>query len=378
MRNKIKVALLGNYPSIKGIYGGTAAVTYLLASGLKKYTGIDVEVITLTKNNAYQPMPIPDVPIHVVKSSNLPHTLTTALDRQKILQVLDGIPIDLIHVQGQDVYAWAALSLKRPKLLTIHGLFMKEIALLTGVKRIPVSMVLSYLENYALSHTNDIVCCSPYVESEMRALTKANFYYIENPLSDEYFEVVRDEVKPILLYVGGIRYRKGILYLLEAMQEIEKIVPEVSLHIVGSTSDRDYAKQVYQFIADHNLSQKVKFLGHISEKNLLKEYSQAFALVLPSLEETAPVSISQAMAASLPVLASKVGGIPYMVTEGETGFLFEPRDPVGIVEAVRKIFSNSDNTAQMGSIAKAAALKRFGLRSVSEKTSNLYHHLLER
>lgn len=377
MKNNIKVVLLGNYPSINGNPGGTAAVTYLLASGLKKYTSVDVEVITLTKKNNYIPMPIPGVFIHVVKSSKLPQTLTTIIDRQMILRVLNNIPFDLIHVQGQDVYAWAALSLKKPKLLTIHGLFKKEIALLKGIKRVPVSMVLAFLENFALSNTNDIVCCSQYVESEMRLLTKAKFHYIENPVSDDYFKLVRAEIKPILLYVGGIRYRKGIINLLEAMKEIEKIIPDIKLHIVGSASDKNYEIKVKKYVINHDLSERVEFLGHISEKNLLKEYSQAFALILPSLEETAPVSITQAMASGLPVLASKVGGIPFMVDDGKTGFLFDPHSPEQIVEAVRKIFSCSVNYNNLGSIAKLDAMNRFGLQIVSEKTSDLYNLLLD-
>jgi glycosyltransferase involved in cell wall biosynthesis len=121
-----------------------------------------------------------------------------------------------------------------------------------------------------------------------------------------------------ILYVGRLHRVKGIPYLVQAMQGLEE-----KLWIVGRGPEQDYLSRISGGI-------NVEFLGELPQEELFRYMRRARCLVLPSLSEALPNVILEAMSAGLPVIATRVGGVPGVAIHGRTGFLVEPRNPAQI------------------------------------------------
>ena len=130
-------------------------------------------------------------------------------------------------------------------------------------------------------------------------------------------------------------------------------------------------------VESDGLQGKVHFLGNISIEEVQSELSEANCLVVPSFQENAPLSIAEAMAVGVPVVAAKVGGIPEMIEDGGTGLLIDPHDANSICEAVSKVLSDQKLAQSMGQRAKEAAQDRFRASAVCEKTLQAYRDVLK-
>jgi glycosyltransferase involved in cell wall biosynthesis len=116
-------------------------------------------------------------------------------------------------------------------------------------------------------------------------------------------------------------------------------------------------------------------LGHVDHVRLRDQLAQASILLLPSRQENAPMAIAEAMAAGLPAVAANRCGMPYMVQEGQTGFLIDPESTEQIAERLARLVSSPDLGRQMGQAGRRIALERFHPRAVAEKTRAVYRRL---
>ena len=159
-------------------------------------------------------------------------------------------------------------------------------------------------------------------------------------IEDEYFEPMKKSIarkklglplnKKIILFLGRINNVKGVRYLLDAMENLE----DVGLKLIG-WGDLDE----FQSYAKEKKLKNVEFLGPIFGEKKLVYLSASDALVLPSSKEGAPVTVMEALARNLPVVASRVGGVALMIKNGENGLIIKPKSSEEIVKAVRKILT---------------------------------------
>ena len=141
---------------------------------------------------------------------------------------------------------------------------------------------------------------------------------------------------PLLVHVGGLNAHKNVLGLLRAMPAVLARRPEVHLAIVGDTSGKgfwDNVGELKAFVAaTPGLDRRVHFTGYIGDPELVELLNSATALVFPSLWEGFGLPAVEAMACSLPVLASRRGSLPEVV--GEAGMYFDPEDPAAIADCL--------------------------------------------
>jgi glycosyltransferase involved in cell wall biosynthesis len=117
------------------------------------------------------------------------------------------------------------------------------------------------------------------------------------------------------------------------------------------------------------------FGGMIGRKQLRDVFSRASLLVLPSLEDNCPMSVLEAMAAGLPVIASAVGGVPELIRHEETGLLIDPRSSASINTNLQRILLNPAFASALADAAKKEARTRFHPCSIAEAHLNIYREL---
>jgi glycosyltransferase involved in cell wall biosynthesis len=100
-------------------------------------------------------------------------------------------------------------------------------------------------------------------------------------------------------------------------------------------------------------------------------------VVIPSLEEGIPQSLTQALAMERPVVASAVGGVPEVVEDGVTGLLVPPRNPAILAEKIAFILHNPATGARMGQMGRQVIKERYSMEGMLTQTENVYRRLLQ-
>jgi glycosyltransferase involved in cell wall biosynthesis len=179
-----------------------------------------------------------------------------------------------------------------------------------------------------------------------------------------------DQNEAVIGFVGWLLPIKGPDYLLKAMDDVWHEHQEASLVLVGKGDmDVDLRAEARK----KNANGKVKFLGWRED---IDEIMPLFdMLVLPSLNEGMGRVLVEAMAAGKPVVASRVGGIPDLVRDGETGYLVPPADEEALANGIKKLLDDPANAKQMG-LRGQEHCRQFSLEAMIAKLDALYSELI--
>ncbi len=159
-----------------------------------------------------------------------------------------------------------------------------------------------------------------------------------------------------LLVVGRLRIRKGVDVLLAAMPELLRRHPAARLLIAGDGEHRTALERAAAALA---LGEAVSFLGRADAARVRRLLRGAAALVVPSIYEGMPLVVLEAMEASVPVVASRVSGIPEVVEDGSTGWLVPPEEPASLAAALAAALDDPAAAARRGAAGRRLLSERF-------------------
>jgi glycosyltransferase involved in cell wall biosynthesis len=166
--------------------------------------------------------------------------------------------------------------------------------------------------------------------------------------------------------VSSLSPEKGLSYLIEAASLIPHVKDRVRFDIVGDGSCR---MELEELVRKKELEDCIQFLGFRADiQTLMKDFD---LFVLPSLSEGLSSAIMEAMASSLPVIASNVGGIPELVQNGDNGLLVRPADPESLARAVMQLAENPETLRQMGIRGRERVEEKFTLDRKVQETEEL-------
>ncbi len=175
----------------------------------------------------------------------------------------------------------------------------------------------------------------------------------------------------VLLFVGRLDPLKGLEIVLEAMALLEDR-DDVELVVVGGEQEGKSETARLRRVADVlGLGDHVRFVGMVPHEDLPNYYSAAEALVMPSYYESFGLAALEAMACGTPVVAARVGGLPAVVRDGETGFLVPWHCPEPFSQRIEMLLTNKGLRDSMGRAARERAAMR-DWNTVAQETLALY------
>lgn len=176
---------------------------------------------------------------------------------------------------------------------------------------------------------------------------------------------------PIVITVARLVWFKGLHTLVEAAAEVIKDHPNVRFLVVGCGELRENLEQQ---AAELGVGDAFIFAGERNDIPALLKQSDLF--VLPSVSEGLPISILEAMAARLPVIATDVGGVPELVEDRETGRLVSPEAPSDLAQAIMECLQDPERMRAYGHAGRQRLENLFSQTAMVEATERLYHTTL--
>ena len=284
-------------------------------------------------------------------------------------------PYDIIHFHGDFIEAFfgsrISKKIKIPVVLTIHAGLNKKLVKLENLK---------FFKNIS-----KIICVNEEISNDLKniGVSSGQIEIITSGVYlDEFKNINKDAIaklrdqysKPIIISVGVLRINKGFKYLIEAFKIIKEKFKAATLLIIGDGHDKNGLETQAKNIGG------IYFLGR-QEHDKVIEYLEAVDIfVLASIStandrEGMPTSIMEAMAAGLPVVATKVGGSPNFVKDGINGFIVNQGNSSEISQAVLKILSDKELSSKMRT-QNLENIKQRDWLVIAKKITEIYQSLL--
>jgi glycosyltransferase involved in cell wall biosynthesis len=300
---------------------------------------------------------------------------------------------DLVHIVNLSQYApiIRALNPRTKVVLNMHCEWLT---------RLDRSMIAR-----RLTKVDRIIGCSEFVTGEIRRV----FPKLSNRCATVYDGVdvgrfvpdrdrrMRNGHSKRILFVGRTSPEKGLHVLLQAFSEVVKRFPDAKLEIAGPAEQlpfdvlmtcgdseillplkrfydgRGYRWHLEQQVRDLNLTANVIFAGVVPGPELAQHYRQADVFVFPSLwNELFGMPIAEAMSTGVPVVCTRVAGVPEVVEPGETGLTVEPCNVAELAEAILRLLSDGDLRESMGKVGRQRVLKLFSWNKIAQDMLHQY------
>lgn len=266
------------------------------------------------------------------------------------------------------IYLLPAIMSKSKTILHIHGgRFHEFYAAHPRPFRLLISKILNTVDT--------IIVLSDSWHDRIKAITEnPNIRVLYNPVDTQefHFSAQRmDKPQKNILFMGQLEHEKGIYDLLEAAPDVLKAEPDAKFVLCGN-GDIEGLKN---FCREKGILDRVEFCGWVSGQDKIKRLAEADLFVLPSHCEGLPVSVIEAMAAGLPIVATCVGGIPDIIEHGTNGFIVNVGDTRTLAEYITEFLKNNSMRERMGKLNMNKAEQTFDVSVVVNKLCGIYDEL---
>ncbi len=224
----------------------------------------------------------------------------------------------------------------------------------------------------------DVLGCYPAVQADRVRVIRNGIdtrEYAPDYGTDVLEQYGVDPGRPLVVFVGRITRQKGLPMLLRAAARLD---PDTQLMLcAGQPDTAELAAEVTALVQDlrDTRSGVIWLSGMLARREVIQLLSHAVVFVCPSLYEPLGIVNLEAMACGTAVVASRVGGIPEVVADGETGLLIPPGDPSALADAVNALVRDKTLAAAMGQRGRQRAVAEFDWAGIAAQTAELYSDL---
>lgn len=359
------------YKDYYPVLGGIENHLRLLAEGLVK-RGLEVTVLVTSLTGQTTTLEMNGV--RVIKAGRLVTLASTPLSLSLFL-IVRRLKPDIAHLHfpypwGELAHLW--LGKARRTVITYHSDIVRQRNLLRFYK--PFLWRLLAKADRIIASSDHYLKGSLYLSRHADKSTVIPYGIdlkrFTSPPADAG-AIRKRHGSPLLLFVGRLRYYKGLQYLLEAMRDIE-----ARLLIVGKGP---MEKEWLNLATGLGLAKRVTFMGEVPEEELPLYYHACDIFVLPASERSEAFGIVQleAMASGKPVVCTELGtGTSYVNIDGQTGLVVPPRDPAALAGAIERLLSDPGLREEMGQRARERVEKEFSHQRMIDSTLALYKEVL--
>ena len=375
------IVQIGPYPmSPDCIHGGVEASVYGLVQELAKNHIVDVfdvpRIGEMDKVERYG-----NLTIHRYANPGA-HNKDSVLRLKEIVRDIVALGTEVCHVHGTGAFSkqiYFALQQHGIKMmLTVHGILREEkkqaLMRKPSLKALYQYFVQSRDERELLEAAPRIIVDTAYVENKLKEYGFKNvpeMHVIPQGIDETFYKIKCNLKSNLILCVGAIAPRKGHIYTIEMLERLRSKGIDAKLRIIGSLADKAYYEQLKQKIAESKYKEDISLEANLPREELLKAYAEAKLFVLHSREESQGIVFAEAMATGLPVVATKIGGIPYVVADGRSGLLC-PYGDVDVMAQSAELLLTDENMWKEFSFNAKEVAKGYSWTDIAERIVELY------
>lgn len=365
----MKVLLLANHVN----FGGITAYMLNLCSALAGKDGFEYVVASRGGDLEKELISSGVRHIRVPLSTKCEVSPKVFISFLKLLPIVRTGGVDVFHANTRVTQVLAYLlskATKKPYISTCHGYFkpriMRRLFPCWGKKVIAISdQVRQHLiEDFKLDPSRVELIYNGIDLKKFRA-------YSKEEVREQKIKLGLDPDKKTIGHIGRLSSVKGQKFLVLAAERMISERQDVQFLIIG---DGDQAPELKRLIRERNLEHSVFMRPSMPDTSLALSLMDVFCM--PSLQEGLGLSILEAQAQGVPVVASRVGGIPSVVQDGVTGILCPPQDAEALCMDLLKILGDEALKNTMVQKAMAQVREKFSLDLMAGKTHSLYEELL--
>lgn len=328
----------------------------------------------------YHEVPVSNYPLFEFP----PYDLALA---SRMAEVAEFYELDLLHVHYAIPHSVSALLARQ--MLAARGRKLPFVTTLHGTDITLVGLDRSYLPitRYAIQESDGVTSISEYLKT--KTLVDFNIdreiAVVPNFVNCDVYQPIRDEAaracarkrfaapdERILIHLSNFRPVKRVVDVVKVFAKVQQEIP-AQLILVGDGPDRSAAEWLAH---DLKIQSRVHFLGKQESVNELLPLADL--MLLPSELESFGLAALEAMACKVPTIATRVGGVPELIDDGETGLLFPVGDVDAMAQAALKLLQSPERLETMRDAARRNAQKRFCTTLVIPQYVKFYESLLER
>ncbi len=295
---------------------------------------------------------------------------------RSIRRQLKKIQPDIVHGQGSERYgAVTAVFSGFPNVLTLHG-NMRLIAALNQERPFSYNWLAARLEGFVLPRTDGVVCITSYTRDAVKDLAPRT-WVLPNAVDRSFFEVQAapdPSAPPVGLCVGTLCQRKNQNAFIRALDPLAER-KQFKILFASEPAQDGYGEEFHRLVRERPWCEHI---GYINREQLKTRLAAASFVALPTREDNCPMVVLEGMAAGVPVLASKVGGVPDLIEDGKTGLFCDPDRPESFRAGVEKILADRAWARQLATTAKAEAMRRFHPQAIARAHLEIYRQVLEK
>lgn len=324
----------------------------------------------------------PNVYFHEVETTNyppFPHTPYSLALASKMVEVTRYHDLDVLHVHYAIPHAPAAFLAQQmlaPSALgvvtTLHG---------TDITLVGQEPSFYPLTRFAIERSDAVTAVSEYLRRETQQIFRVErpIDVVHNFVDTEVFvprpdlranNPLRDGERPLIVHASNFRPVKNVPRVIEVFAAA-RAQRECTLVMVGDGPERNPAERLARRLG---VADDVRFLG--AQESMPELLAMADVLLMPSESESFGLVALEAMSCGTPVVASDRGGLPEVITTGETGFLHDPDDVEGMAASVLRIVGEEGLAPRLGRRAREVARERFCIRCVIDAYLDVYERVI--
>lgn len=358
---------------------GHEVCVFTISSGIK-----DKHQDELFKKLGFNIVRIPSIPIYVYPGFRL--ALPLGFSNRK----LKKFNPDIIHTHTPFSVGWELVLPSKLLHIPVVGTYHTFFNFYLKHAYLDYKWVNKWSWDYTLDYYNNcniILCPSKSLADELKShKLKKPVQILPNGINTNLFIPVpsilkKQELKKkwkierkSLVYMGRLSYEKSVDLIIKAMAEMVKQVPTLKLLILGDGPER---KKLEKLVSELNLKKNIIFLGFVYDKKLVEALQVNDIFLTASKTENMPLSVMEAMAVGLPVIAVDALGVPELVKNNVNGYLVQPDNCSQIVKKTLELLRDDEKIKTFGKASRKKAVD-YSLENMAKSFEKIYKEIIKK